>query len=161
MHYPFSLNHQIRFWGGPKNVSILILCYVTLDHPIYSHFQLFPFSSFWSLPVCTQGRTRTRPHQIWYMLKLYRQFYKYWDSCKIINLYAELCWYNTQDGTYTTSYSGNALLHFKVLAHFKPESSPALFHTGRPQPIMCPLSHRATTTDHMPSFTPDDLNQSQ
>ena len=49
---------------------------------------------------------------------------------------------------YTTSYSGNALLHFKVLAHLKPESSHALFHTGRPQPIMCPLSHWATTTNH-------------
>ena len=46
MRYPFSLNHQIRFWGGPKNVSILILYYVTLDHPIYPHFQLFPSSSF-------------------------------------------------------------------------------------------------------------------
>ena len=63
--------------------------------------------------------------------------------------------------TYTTSYSGNALLHFKVLAHLKPESSRALFHTGRPQPITCPLSHRATTTNHVPSSTPGDHNQSR
>ena len=31
--------------------------------------------------------------------------------------------------------------------------SRALFHTGRPQPITCPLSHWATTTNHVPSFT--------
>ena len=31
--------------------------------------------------------------------------------------------------------------------------SRALFHTGRPQPITCPLSHWVTTTNHAPSFT--------